>query len=82
MRAARKVGLRKHLDEPQRTTATLAAHFGYGTAIGALFGAVAPRGPAKAAVAGAGFGLLVWTVSYLAEGEVASQLVEVVTAWS
>ena len=65
MRAAGKLGLREHLDEPQRTAATLAAHFGYGTAVGSLLGAVAPRGVAKAAVAGAGFGLLVWTVSYL-----------------
>src|SRR5829696_675174 len=60
MRAAGKVGLRKHLDEPQRTGATLAAHLGYGAAVGSLLGAVAPRGMAKAAAAGAGFGLLVW----------------------
>lgn len=65
MRAAGKVGLREHLDGPQRTAATLAAHFGYGTAVGAMLGTVAPRGTAKAAAAGAGFGLLVWTVSYL-----------------
>jgi putative membrane protein len=65
MRAAGKAGVRPHMDEPQRTTATLAAHFGYGTAIGSLLGAFAPKGAAKAAAAGAGFGLLVWAVSYL-----------------
>lgn len=65
MRMAGKVGVRKHMDGPQRTAATLVAHFGYGTAVGSLLGALAPRGAAKAAAAGAGFGLLVWTVSYL-----------------
>jgi putative membrane protein len=65
IRAAGKLGMRKHLDGPQRLAATLAAHFGYGTAVGALLGAVAPKGPARAAAAGAGFGLAVWAVSYL-----------------
>ena len=65
MRAADKAGVRPHVDEPQRLGLTMAAHFGYGTAVGALFGLFAPRRPAEAAAAGAGFGLLVWTVSYL-----------------
>ena len=65
MRAADKAGVRAHLDEPERLGLTLAAHFGYGSAVGALFGLVAPRRAAEAAAAGAGFGLLVWTVSYL-----------------
>jgi putative membrane protein len=65
MRAASKLGLRHKMDQEHRTAATLAAHFGYGTAVGALLGAFAPRGTTKAAVTGAGFGLLVWTASYL-----------------
>ena len=65
LRAAGKAGIRRHMDEPQRTAATLAAHFGYGAAGGMLLGSFTPRGPAKAAAAGAGFGLLVWAVSYL-----------------
>ena len=65
MRAAGKVGARKHLDESQRTVATLVAHFGYGTAVGSALAALAPRGTAKAAAAGAAFGLAVWAVSYL-----------------
>ena len=65
MRAAGKAGVREHLDEPQRTAATLVAHFGYGTAVGSMLGALAPRGAAKAAAAGATFGLVVWAVSYL-----------------
>lgn len=64
-RAAGKVGARKELDESQRTAATLAVHFGYGAAVGSALAALAPRGLGKAAAAGAGFGLVVWTVSYL-----------------
>jgi hypothetical protein len=62
---AKKLGVRHRLDEPERLATTLGAHFGYGSAVGALLGAVAPRGAAKAAAAGAGFGLVVWAVSYL-----------------
>jgi uncharacterized membrane protein YagU involved in acid resistance len=65
MRAAGKVGLRHKMAEEHRTAATLAAHFGYGAAVGTALGALAPRGRAKAAATGAGFGLLVWAVSYL-----------------
>ena len=65
MRAAGKAGVRRRMNESHRTAATLAAHFGYGAGVGTLLGAFAPRGPAKAAATGAGFGLLVWTVSYL-----------------
>jgi len=64
-RAAGKASLLRRMDERHRTAVTLAAHFGYGTAVGTALGALAPRGPAKAAATGAGFGLLVWAVSYL-----------------
>jgi putative membrane protein len=65
MRLAKKAGVRHRLDEPERLATTLAAHFGYGSAVGVLLAAVAPRGAAKAAATGAGFGLVVWAVSYL-----------------
>jgi putative membrane protein len=65
MRAAGKAGVREHLDEPERKAVTMVSHFGYGTAVGSLFGAIAPKDPVRAAAAGAGFGLLVWAVSYL-----------------
>jgi uncharacterized membrane protein YagU involved in acid resistance len=65
MRAAGKAGVREHLGEPGRRAVTMASHFGYGAAVGSLFGAFAPRDPVRGAAAGAGFGLLVWTVSYL-----------------
>jgi uncharacterized membrane protein YagU involved in acid resistance len=65
MRVARMAGLRRHMDEPERTGATLAAHFGYGTAAGALYGLVARPLPAPALAKGLLFGLALWGVSYL-----------------
>jgi hypothetical protein len=65
MRAAKKAGIKHWLDEPQKRGVTLAAHFGYGTAAGIIFGLIAPRRAAEAIPAGIGFGLLVWSASYL-----------------
>ena len=66
MRAARKARVAHQLGEDDRTAATYAAHFGYGTATGAAYAAlVAPRVPGHPVVKGTGFGLLVWAVSYL-----------------
>ena len=65
MTAAAKIGARKHLDESERTGLTLLAHFGYGAAVGALFGLVAPREMSRAIPAGIAYGLLVWAGSYL-----------------
>src|SRR3954452_17567083 len=47
MSAARKAGVKKKLDEPERKAATLAAHFGYGAAMGGLFAMLAPRAPGR-----------------------------------
>ena len=67
MRSLRKAGLRPHatLHEPQRRALTLAAHYGYGTGAGALFGLLAPRNMPDAVAAGVGYGLIVWAASYL-----------------
>jgi putative membrane protein len=65
MRVAEKLGVKHHLDEGHRTGLTLLAHFGYGAAVGTLFGLVAPRRPSRAIPAGVGYGLLVWAGSYL-----------------
>jgi uncharacterized membrane protein YagU involved in acid resistance len=48
-------------DERGRQTTTLAAHFGYGAATGALYALLRPKG---GILPGAAYGLLVWTVSY------------------
>lgn len=55
------VATKLSLDEHGRQTATMAAHFGYGAATGALYALVAPRG---GIVSGAAYGFLVWAVSY------------------
>jgi len=65
MRVAEKLGVKHHLGEKHRTGLTMLAHFGYGAAVGTLFGLIAPRQPSRAIPAGVGYGLLVWSGSYL-----------------
>jgi hypothetical protein len=48
-------------EETGRQTTTLAAHFGYGAATGAMYALFRPGG---GILPGAAYGLLVWTVSY------------------
>jgi hypothetical protein len=63
---AEKAGVNEHLDEEGREAATWASHFAYGTACGALYGALSGgRAGSHPALAGVGFGLAVWAVSYL-----------------
>ena len=59
-----KAGASRHLSEVQVERLAMAAHVGYGTLTGALFGLVAPRG-ARAVPAGVLFGMGVWAGSYL-----------------
>ena len=65
MRVARKTGVKKHLDEPEKKAATLAAHFGYGAAMGGIFAMLAPRAPGRPIPKGIAWGLIVWATSYL-----------------
>ncbi len=51
--------------DEQRLAATLAGHFGYGAATGAIYGLVEPRLPGPPVAKGILFGLGVWTASYL-----------------
>ena len=60
-----KAGVRADLSERELQDLTLALHVGYGSATGALFGALAPRRPGTALAAGMLFGLGVWAGSYL-----------------
>jgi uncharacterized membrane protein YagU involved in acid resistance len=55
------VATTRSLDEHGRQAATMAAHFGYGAATGALYALVALR---SGLVTGAAYGVLVWVVSY------------------
>ncbi|HEX8707905.1 MAG TPA: DUF6789 family protein [Pyrinomonadaceae bacterium] len=65
MEIAEEVGVKEQLDEPGRVGVTLAAHFGYGAAIGALYAPLARRSPLAPALSGAAYGLAVWAGSYL-----------------
>ncbi|HEV2292352.1 MAG TPA: DUF1440 domain-containing protein [Tepidisphaeraceae bacterium] len=65
MRVARRAGFAQELNEPQRLGLTLAAHFGYGTSVGALYGTLSHRVNGPPVVKGMGYALLVWAVSYL-----------------
>src|SRR5688572_12520800 len=64
--AARAMGAEEVAAERERRVwATLPMHFGYGAAMGAIYGAVAERVPGPAVVKGVGYGLVVWAGSYL-----------------
>lgn len=65
MNLADAVGVKKQLPEEGRFAATMAGHFGYGTAVGTLYAPLSRKVQAPAVAKGALFGLLVWTVSYL-----------------
>src|SRR4051794_11851094 len=65
MRVAEEAGVKEHLHEGGRLRVTLLAHFGMGTAAGALYGLLAPRQRLLGPLAGAGFGLAVWAGNYL-----------------
>lgn len=65
MKVARQAGIAGKLDPSARSAATLLLHFGYGSAAGGIYGAGAERLPGTPALKGIGFGLLIWTASYL-----------------
>jgi uncharacterized membrane protein YagU involved in acid resistance len=62
---AEDVGVKKHLNEPARTTLTLAAHFGYGAGTGSIYAPLARNNDWPPTISGACFGLTVWGASYL-----------------
>jgi hypothetical protein len=65
MEIAEEAGVKEEMDEPERLGATLAAHFGYGAATGALYAPLARRAQLPPVVGGATYGLVVWAGSYL-----------------
>ena len=65
MKLARKAGVAEKMTPEARSAATFLAHFGYGGAAGAIYGALIDEVPVRPVLKGIGFGLLVWTGSYL-----------------
>ncbi len=65
MKLARQAGVSHKMSGEARSAATLLAHFGYGGAAGAVYGAIARNIPAPTLCKGVGFGLLLWAGSYL-----------------
>lgn len=65
MKLAREAGVADKMSAETRSAATILAHFAYGGATGAIYGAVTDNIPASTLSKGVGFGLLVWAASYL-----------------
>lgn len=65
-RLLRRVGLHQTTGEDDRQWLTLATHFGYGAAVGAVYAAAPARAPVPRAISGPIFGLVVWAASYMA----------------
>jgi hypothetical protein len=65
MTMAAKSGLGPPRREEDRRALTMLAHYAYGTSLGALYAAIAPRTRWAPVVGGVPFGLAVWTGSYL-----------------
>jgi putative membrane protein len=63
--AAHAAGVADELSEKHVKLATLLSHFGYGGAMGGIYGALAPRLPLPPVAGGIAFGLAVWGASYL-----------------
>lgn len=62
---AARVGAGRLLTGDRMTAATLAAHFGYGAAVGSLYAVLADGRRAKNLYAGGAYGVAVWALSYL-----------------
>lgn len=62
---AHKLGIRRHMDRSKHRTTTVAAHFAYGAAAGAVYAPLARAMPLPALLKGPAFGLIVWSISYL-----------------
>jgi uncharacterized membrane protein YagU involved in acid resistance len=60
-----RAGIKQHMNKSQILAATTAAHFGYGAAMGLLYGPLVRRLPLPGIAKGILFGLVVWAASYL-----------------
>ena len=65
MNVARTLSIKHKMDREEKDAATIAAHFGYGTAMGGIYSTFADQVPAPRVATGIGWGLIVWAASYL-----------------
>ena len=66
MNAARKARVAEHLDEePERLSATLAAHFAFGSAMGGAYALAEPHLPGPPVARGITFAMMVYAANYL-----------------
>lgn len=63
--AARTLGVRDRVSEPVLRAATLATHFGFGAAVGSVYPSMFLGKRGGPLASGIGYGLAVWTTSYL-----------------
>jgi hypothetical protein len=64
-RLTKAVGVHQHLSDEQRMWLSLAAHLGYGAAMGAIYAAAHRSVPGKPLAKGTAYGGAVWAGSYL-----------------
>jgi uncharacterized membrane protein YagU involved in acid resistance len=64
-RVTEAAGVKDRLSDGQRLWLSLAAHVGYGAAVGALYQAVGPKAKVSPLLKGPAYGLAVWAGSYL-----------------
>ena len=57
--------VKEDMNKPESLGASLVAHFGFGSTMGALYGPIAKRVPLPPVVKGIAFGMLVWAANYL-----------------
>jgi len=62
---AHRAHVRHRMNKTEVLRATMVSHFGYGAAMGTLYGPLAKRIPLPAIIKGVLFGLFVWAASYL-----------------
>ncbi len=62
---AERLNMKWHMNKMEVEAATVVSHFGYGTAMGSLYGASGKKLPLPSPVKGLLFGLIVWAASYL-----------------
>jgi hypothetical protein len=65
MKVADEAGIRKQMDENERTAMTISSHLAYGAAAGALYPPLARRIGLHPVFGGIGFGVAVWAGSYM-----------------